>query len=406
MNGKGSVNCQSPELLDALTYPPLKKILNGTKISDKGSVSHAILKLYAKRYDRCTPTTQKALTQGNFTADVSKIPPGVQSGCKPTDGSMETIEVDASAGWASISWIGAISIKTPVVSIDNHPMYVYAVDGQYITPQRAESIFMYSGERYSAFIKLDQPPGNYTIRVSNQNADQLISGYATLSYKGGSKNVTSTPYINYAGFNVSTAVQPLDETALIPYAVPPVATSADSTYKLYLKRSGANWLWSLGNGSYDFQDDDDAPLLLNPSSPSALNPAHTIRTTNGTWVDVILQVVLGPETLAQPAHPVHKHGNKAFLIGSGTGTFNYSSIAEAMKYIPQSFNLKTPQYKDSFTTPAVLKIPAWVAFRYQVTNPGVWALHCHVQTHIGGGMAVAMMDGIDVWPEVPAEYQV
>ena len=298
-----------------------------------------------------------------------------------------------------------MSLKTPVVSIDNHPMYVYAVDGQYITPQPADSIFMYSGERYAAFIKLDQPPGDYTIRVGNQNADQLISGYATLRYKGGAKNVTSTPFINYAGMNVSTSVVPLDETALVPYLLPPPATTADATYKLYLGRYGANWVWSLsGNQSYNFQDDNAAPLLYYPNSASAHDPRHSIRTQNNTWVDIILQVVLGPQAMAQPAHPIHKHGNKAYQIGSGTGTFNYSSVAEAMKYIPQSFNLKTPQFKDSFATPAVLKTPAWVAFRYQVNNPGAWALHCHTQTHIGGGMAVVLMDGVDAWPQIPSEY--
>ena len=335
------------------------------------------------------------------------MPPGVLSGCKPTNGSIEVITVDASDGWASIEWIGAMSIKTPVVSIDNHPMYVYAVDGQYINPQPADSIFMYSGERYSAFIKLDQPPGDYTIRVSNNNADQLIAGYATLSYKGGAKNVTSTPYINYAGVNVTAAVKPLDETALVPYLVPAPAASVDATYKLFLGRYGANWIWSLsGNTSYNYEPDYDSPLLFNLNSSSALNPAHTIRTNNGTWIDVILQIVLGPQALAQPAHPIHKHGSKAYLIGSGTGTFNYSSVADAIKYIPQSFNLKSPQYKDSFTTPAVLQEPAWVAFRYQVTNPGAWALHCHTQTHLGGGMAVTIMDGVDHWPEVPEEYQI
>jgi len=30
--------------------------------------------------------------------------------------------------------------------------------------------------------------------------------------------------------------------------------------------------------------------------------------------------------------------------------------------------------------------------------------HCHMQTHLSGGMAIVMLDGFDAWPNVPAEY--
>ena len=38
INGKGSVNCQPQELLNALTPPPLLKLLNGSTVSDRGYV--------------------------------------------------------------------------------------------------------------------------------------------------------------------------------------------------------------------------------------------------------------------------------------------------------------------------------------------------------------------------------
>ena len=45
-----------------------------------------------------------------------------------------------------------------------------------------------------------------------------------------------------------------------------------------------------------------------------------------------------------------------------------------------------------------------MALRYQVINPGAFLFHCHIQTHMMGGMAVAMLDGVDAWPTVPSEY--
>ena len=79
---------------------------------------------------------------------------------------------------------------------------------------------------------------------------------------------------------------------------------------------------------------------------------------------------------------------------------NYSSVAQDQQYIPQSFNIPGSVLRDTFTTPAVLFEPAWVVMRYHVVNPGAWLLHCHIQTHLDGGMAMAILDGVDTWPYV------
>ena len=31
-------------------------------------------------------------------------------------------------------------------------------------------------------------------------------------------------------------------------------------------------------------------------------------------------------------------------------------------------------------------------------------MHCHFEIHLGGGMAIAILDGVDAWPKVPSEY--
>lgn len=407
VNGKGAVNCQPQALLNALTPPPLLHLLNGSTVSDRG----------------CTPPTKAALDQGlNFTSNINLVPAGLNDGCTPTNGSIETFYVDAADGWFNLHIVSAMSIKTPVFSIDSHPMWIYAVDGIYIEPQLADTVFLYNGERFSAMIKLDQTPGDYTIRVANSAADQILSGYAKLSYQNHTSQgkyhsynatatnstVNATAYINYGGENTTASVVPLDETLLVPYPANKPAPTADATHILKLGRLGANYNWSLsGSDLYDTQANYQTPLLFHPNStsnPDAYDPSLIIRTINGTWVDVVLQVVLNDAAPAQPAHPVHKHSNKAYLIGAGTGTFNYSTVAEAIKVIPGSFNLETPSLRDSFTTPSVLQGPAWIAFRYQVVNPGAFYLHCHIQTHLTGGMAMTIMDGVDVWPTIPEQY--
>ena len=60
--------------------------------------------------------------------------------------------------------------------------------------------------------------------------------------------------------------------------------------------------------------------------------------------------------------------------------------------------------RDGFTTIPAQGNSSWLALRYQVTNPGAFLFHCHMQTHLAGGMAVAMLDGVDRWPSVPQTY--
>ena len=350
----------------------------------------------------------EAFTEGDFdNTDPAGILPGLQSGCVPTIGSMETFTVDASEEWVSFNFISAASSKAIVVSIDQHPMWVYAVDGLYIKPQLADTLFMYNGERYSAMVQLDQLPSDYTVRVANNLPDQLISGFATVSYKSGVPMTNgSVPSINYGGNNLTSSVRSLNLSQLVPYNNPPPALVADTTFILNLGRFGANWQWSMNNlTTYNLDQDDSNPLLFDPTSPEALNQSLTLRTNNDTWVDIIIQVNVGPENPAQPPHPIHKHSNKGYLIGSGNGLFNYSTVAEAMEYIPESFDITTASLRDSFTTPAILFGPAWIAIRYHSANPGAWFLHCHIQTHLSGGMALSILDGVDTWPQIPDAYQ-
>lgn len=355
--------------------------------------------------------SQGALSEGNFNnTNSAAVPAGLFSGCAVTTGYEEVIEVNPSNGWASLNFVSAASAKAAQISIDNHKLWIYAVDGVYIQPKLVDTFLMYNGERYSAMVKLDQQPAAYTIRVANSLPDQLIAGYATLAYTNSLttiSNINSTAAaINYAGVTTSPNVINLDTTSITPYNVPPPSNSVASTYILNMGRYNANWQWTMNNlSSFALSLESQSPVLFTSSPATAGNTSLTLRTKVNTWVDIILQSNLGPQNPAQPPHPIHKHGNKGYLIGSGNGLFNYSSVAEAQKVIPQSFNITTAAYRDSFTTAAILMEPAWVAFRYQASNPGAWLLHCHIQTHLVGGMAVQVLDGIDAWPHVPANYR-
>lgn len=382
INGRGAVNCLSEEEYQDLASPGLLYLLNGTKITDQG----------------CLPPIQNV--QGPYPLNPAALPPGLVYGCNATQGSRTEFKVRRKERWAALSFIGAASILAPVVSIDSHPMWIYAVDGHFITPQLVDGFQILNGERYSALVRLDKPAKDYTIRISNANDAQFISGYASLSYAGSTGPAKTRPYFGYNGVNTTASVTLFDTSLTPPYpALPPAATS-DLEHRLNIFKTTRAYTWTLsGQASYPMDWKSYRPLLDHPNSPAAHNSSLVIRTRNATWVDIIVESQLG-----SPQHPIHKHGNKGYYLGSGSGNFTWSSVAEAIAQSPESFNLETAAYRDGFTTLNAAQGPTWMVIRYQVTNPGAWLLHCHIQTHFAGGMGVAILDGVDVFPKVPSQY--
>lgn len=349
---------------------------------------------------RCLPPIPLLL--GPFSHDLDDLNAEAFNSCTPTTGLTETVSVNAQDGWASINLISSAAINTLEVSIDGHKLYVYAADGRYIIPQVVDAVTVPNGNRYTAFVKLDQPPADYLIRVATEGLNQVSTGYATLSYAGSTGPATPNPVINYAGQNITADFVPFLDTAIVPFDPISVAdVPIAQTFLLNIENFGASYIWTLsGLEPYSMYLENDEPLLFNPDSAVGSNTNITVSTVNGTWIDFVIQVA-GP---IGPPHPIHKHSNKAFIIGQGTGAFNWTTVGKAAAAIPSSFNFVNPPLRDGFTTPVANGSPTWMAVRYQVINPGAFILHCHIQTHFGGGMALAILDGVDKWPVVPQDY--
>ena len=357
---------------------------------------------------RCLPFVYS--TEGPYITEVnaSAIPPGLQSHCVPSNGSTEVIEVDAADGWVSLNFVMAATFMSITFSVDEHEMWLYEADGQFIEPQRIEAITMYPAERYAVLIKLDQKPKDYTVRVASK-LSQIMSGFAIFRYKNShhSDNLPTKPWIDYGGFGVTPEVNVLDGgyTHLPPFPPNPPSPVADEMFVMSLGRWTAAWKWTISGKAVMAEDQDAyAPLLYDPFRIPAENTNLTIRTTNGTWVDLVLRVGALPGEPAEISHAIHKHGSKTWFIGQGLGIWNYSSVAEGIAAEPESFNLENPNYRDMCIT--TFSGAAWFVLRYQVTNPMPTLLHCHVETHLAGGMGMVIMDGIDRWPSIPPEYAV
>ncbi|KAL2822316.1 multicopper oxidase-domain-containing protein [Aspergillus cavernicola] len=384
VNGKGSVSCLGRQTINQFTSVAQRGVLGNQSLTDIG----------------CLPATN-TVAQGTFSHNISAIPPSVFAGCTPSRGSAEQLLANPDGVYVSYDLISAAIISTITFSIDEHPLYVYGIDGQYIEPILVDAITITNGARYSVLVKLDKPAGDYTIRVANTGVNQILNGTAFLTYHPcvTAQEQPSVPSIDIIGVPTSPDYTVLNESTIVPYPSQEVGhVHVAQTQVLKIERYHQSYIWSLGNSSYPLTLEEMSPLLFNPTTGQK---DLTISTRNGTWVDLVFDVT----NALQPPHPFHKHSNKFFVIGQGEGRWNYSSVAEARQYIPESFNFQTPQIRDTFITPPAATGPTWLAIRYHVVNPGPFLLHCHIQVHQSGGMALALLDGIDEWPEVPEEYQ-
>ncbi|PKS07720.1 hypothetical protein jhhlp_006328 [Lomentospora prolificans] len=394
INGKGRVHCPEPAEIDALLSDLQRTQLGkmNATMTSKG----------------CYPPQLMALAW-NGHGNGSVVPSHVFDECQSTEGWREILSVDHKStcddeSWIAIHFIGAFQSITATVSVDEHPMWVYAADGGYVEPREVQAITITNGERYSVLIKANKA-GKFNIRVASINDPQIIAGYATLDVKiAGSEGNghESVPYINDAGMAISSGVVIFDQSFVKPF--PPVAIpqTVSATHVLEMGNIEPAYIWTMNSMPLESLTlEQQTPFLLNPQLTTNL----TIPTQNNTWVDLILVTHVSPN----PAHPIHKHGVKMHLLGTGYGPWVWSSVEDAARQMPSSFNLVDPPLKDSFTSLRVGleagQEVAWMALRYHSRNPGAWLLHCHVLQHLVGGMQVVLLDGVDVWPEMPEEYR-
>ncbi|CAN7137277.1 unnamed protein product, partial [Brassica rapa subsp. narinosa] len=94
-----------------------------------------------------------------------------------------------------------------------------------------------------------------------------------------------------------------------------------------------------------------------------------------------VQIVLQDTSIVTTEnHPMHLHGYQFYVVGSGFGNFNPRTD-------PARFNLYDPPERNTVGTPP----GGWVAIRFVADNPGAWFMHCHIDSHLGWGLAMVFL---------------
>ncbi|KAK4278525.1 hypothetical protein QN277_016361 [Acacia crassicarpa] len=97
----------------------------------------------------------------------------------------------------------------------------------------------------------------------------------------------------------------------------------------------------------------------------------------GSRVQIVLQ---DTSIVSTEDHPMHLHGYDFFVVGSGFGNFNPATDTA-------NFNLVDPPQRNTIGTPP----GGWVAIRFVADNPGIWFMHCHIDSHLNWGFAMAFL---------------
>ncbi|KAK2751676.1 conidial pigment biosynthesis oxidase arb2 brown2 [Colletotrichum kahawae] len=370
LNGKGRTTCHSKELLESVGGP------------DRDSLG-------------CLPQDR----QVEFTN------PQV---CQETFADLEVFEAKPGEDWMWINWIHSGAHHELQISVDEHEFYVVAADGEFVHPQKVHAANCNLGERISILIRMNQKPGDYAIRVTSLRREQIIQGLGILRYPGqNAENKQKVPktksWVHLNGTLISPSSVYMDETKLAPYPARPPPAKSDNTVRFFVNMTGPS-SWALNIGPHQAFRQQLPPLLWDEESRGVTtygDDVHGGSLLNGTVVDIIFEN--GANVTSQ--HPFHKHNNKAFIIGTGSGGFPWATVEDAIRDggMAKHFNLINPPNRDGCRLGN--STGDWTVIRYEISFPAASMLHCHMIHHFAAGQQVVLLEGVESMAKIPAEMK-
>ncbi|XP_004302195.1 PREDICTED: L-ascorbate oxidase [Fragaria vesca subsp. vesca] len=326
---------------------------------------------------------------------------------------------------ASLTALSALSFQ-----IEGHNMTVVEADGHYVEPFVVKNLFIYSGETYSVIIKADQDPSrNYWMTTNIVSRNPITNttttttttppGLAFLNYYPNHPR-RSPPTVPPAGpawndvksrLNQSLAIKAHRDFIHTPPQTPDrviVFLNTQNKINGYVRWSVNNVSFTLPHTPYlialkenltDAFDQTPPPegydfvnydIYKVANNTNATTSDGIYRLHFNTTVDVILQNANTMNVNNSETHPWHLHGHDFWVLGHGEGKFDINNHTK--------YNLVNPIMKN--TVP--VHTYGWTALRFRADNPGVWAFHCHIESHFYMGMGVVFAEGIDRIGNLPS----
>ncbi|KAG9906297.1 hypothetical protein KCU81_g10042, partial [Aureobasidium melanogenum] len=261
--------------------------------------------------------------------------------CNNTSSPLLTIPANYSQGWLALHLVNAAATSKLRVSLDAHSMFVFAADGLYVEMQEVKVLPISIGQRYSVMIRLDQKPGKYYLRFASYpvgDMQQVIEDQAIIQYDA---SCTMTAIAQARVLNEKN-LAPLNSNT-------PPSSPADLT-KVFTINQTDPVVWVVDKYPYS---EPQVPVIYGNSS-DGWTANTTIHMPYNATIDVVMQIA--NDSMDVMGHPMHLHGHKFWVLGSGSGPFPYSSVDDAPR---SAINLQNPPYRDTVELPA----SGWVVIR-------------------------------------------
>ncbi|CAL4973117.1 unnamed protein product [Urochloa decumbens] len=111
-----------------------------------------------------------------------------------------------------------------------------------------------------------------------------------------------------------------------------------------------------------------AAALLFPGAP-----ATKVRKVG--YNETVEMVLQNTALVGRESHPMHLHGFNFFVLAQGFGNYDDGE---------RRLNLRNPQERNTIAVPT----GGWAVIRFVADNPGMWFMHCHLDSHLSMGLAM------------------
>lgn len=402
VNGKGRVYCHSHETF----YRLAKKNKHLNKIPHFDSMG-------CMRDDSIVSWKNKSLD--HYALEL----PGYSPDCKPTLADNFEFYTNGKQ-WQYANLLNAGGQYTKSFSIDDHELWVVAVDGTFVIPQRTNVVYIPAGSRVSIVFQTKAENHEVTnrpfsMRFTAVHTPQFIEGKALLVYgkptdydedercyfQEYNELINGERFVNLDGYPYHKRCKAIWAHHFRPlekHLVLQKTGAADVTYRFYLNRTDLVLFTMFEDGSLVkdgfelakplLQSWDDGDWDVFAQNPTVLKP----MLEKNNVADFIIS------NWKHINHPIHIHGHYFHLVSySDRENFPFASIEEALAANYSQLNLNNPPLLDVVLVPvgghAVLRITA--------DNPGIWLIHCHNIGHLLGGMGAVLLEAGSKMPPMP-----
>lgn len=282
--------------------------------------------------------------------------------------------------------------------IEDHTFKVVEIDGVYVEPAEADTLYISVAQRYSILLTTkNSTDKNYAIvTVADSDLLDVISPDLQLNNTNWLEYNPDAPHPDAVmTVDSSSGLVPFDDITLIPYDHMELLPEPDFEINVTVAMDNLNNGWG-----YAFLNDISFTQPKVPTLYTVMS-AGELATNSEIYGEFTHSVVLQHNDVVQlvlnnadtGSHPFHLHGHNFQVIDRappfGPHFYDYAD-GDPVPFDPANHTAfpAIPARRDTFVVPP----QGYFVIRFVADNPGVWMFHCHIDWHLSQGLAMLLIE--------------